>query len=132
MSGIRKEPCSSCPYRCDVPSGIWSEAEYDKLPLYDEETYNQPPFVFVCHATPEWLCHGWVVVHGEGLLALRIWFTDHPDVRWELPEAVMPMFPSGTHAAVHGKAELRKPGPEAVTLARRLLRKHGHLEVDGG
>jgi hypothetical protein len=29
------KPCESCPYRKDVPSGVWSEGEYRKLPQYD-------------------------------------------------------------------------------------------------
>lgn len=44
-----KNPCGSCPYRRDVPSGIWSEEEYDKLPQYDLPTGDQPPNVFLCH-----------------------------------------------------------------------------------
>lgn len=27
----RTEPCETCPYRRDVPSGVWSADEYRKL-----------------------------------------------------------------------------------------------------
>lgn len=27
----RKTPCASCPYRKDVPSGVWEASEYEKL-----------------------------------------------------------------------------------------------------
>jgi hypothetical protein len=33
-----KYPCPSCPYRKDVPSGVWAPEEYDKLPAYDNDT----------------------------------------------------------------------------------------------
>ena len=28
---VRSQPCSSCPYRKDVPSGVWAHHEYEKL-----------------------------------------------------------------------------------------------------
>ena len=68
-----KRPCGSCPYRRDVPSGIWSAEEYDKLPEYDGETWEQPPGVFMCHQRDGRLCGGWLQTHdADHLLALRI------------------------------------------------------------
>ena len=32
---VRPKPCASCPYRCDVPSGVWHPDEYAKLEVYD-------------------------------------------------------------------------------------------------
>jgi hypothetical protein len=37
LIGPRRRPCSSCPYRRDVPSGLWSAEEYDKLCLAQHE-----------------------------------------------------------------------------------------------
>ena len=46
---VAKVPCGSCPYRRDVPSGIWEQHEYDKLPEYDGQTWEQNPALFLCH-----------------------------------------------------------------------------------
>lgn len=54
MSKIRgpaPSPCSSCPYRRDVPSGLWGANEYAKLRDYDNPTWAQPPGIFQCHQT---------------------------------------------------------------------------------
>jgi hypothetical protein len=42
-------PCGSCPYRRDVPSGVWDAAEYEKLPRYDGPMADQPARLFLCH-----------------------------------------------------------------------------------
>jgi hypothetical protein len=34
-------PCASCPYRKDVPSGIWAAHEYTKLLAYDGDILDQ-------------------------------------------------------------------------------------------
>nr|WP_239003987.1 DUF6283 family protein [Nocardia panacis] len=65
-------PCASCPYRRDVPSGIWHESEYNKLRSYDLDTAYQPTALFECHQTePDTpaarMCAGWV-----GCLALVV------------------------------------------------------------
>ncbi|MFD7961193.1 DUF6283 family protein [Streptomyces zaomyceticus] len=48
-------PCASCPYRRDVPSGVWSRGDYVKLPLYDGPTWTQP----AVGAVPVSLARGW-------------------------------------------------------------------------
>ena len=66
-------PCGSCPYRKDVPSGIWAKSEYDKLPRYDGETWEQDPKAFMCHQRDGCLCGGWLACHSpRHLLALRL------------------------------------------------------------
>ena len=52
--------CASCPYRKDVPSGIWEQSEYDKLPKYDGETWEQAGALFMCHLRDGCLCGGWL------------------------------------------------------------------------
>lgn len=127
----RRTPCLGCPYRRDVPSGIWAPEEYDKLRLYDAPTGEQPPRVFVCHATPGRLCHGWAVVHeGRGhafaLLALRFLRHD-PRVPAVGP---VPLFASGNDAADHGLDDVEAPSPAAVGMMDRLSR-YPHLAEEG-
>jgi hypothetical protein len=56
-----------------VPSGIWAAEEYDKLPLYDGETFEQAPHLFMCHQRDGSLCGGWLACHDpHELLALRL------------------------------------------------------------
>lgn len=125
---VRGGPCQACPYRRDVPSGIWHPDEYAKLPPYDAPTALQPAATFHCHATPEALCHGWAVVHSERghafeLLAQRIW-------PFEVPiGGTTPLFGSGTEAALHGLADVDDPTGEAQAAMARLLAKHAHLHA---
>jgi Family of unknown function (DUF6283) len=119
----RKTPCPACPYRRDVPSGVWAPEEYDKLRRYDAPTCDQPAKAFMCHATPARLCHGWAVVHSQrghafDLWALRLMFHDA-----EVPEVgAVPLFSSGNEAADHGQREVLSPSPEAEEALVRLSR----------
>ena len=127
MSEIRKEPCSSCPYRRDVPSGVWAKSEYAKLVEYDAPTGEQPFAPFACHATPEHNCHGWAVVHSNRgpeyeLLALRMWPPNNG-----VPEAAVPLFASGQEAAEHGMADIEEPSDEAVKTVAKLMGKYERL-----
>lgn len=123
---VRSQPCSSCPYRKDVPSGVWAIEEYEKLRDYDAPTGEQPFAVFMCHATPDHLCNGWAICHTSrghefDLLALR--FFGYP----EIPAPVVPLFASGNEAADHGEAEIEEPSEEAVEAFTRLARKYPRL-----
>ena len=69
---INRAPCQSCPYRQDVPSGIWEAQEYEKLIPYDNPTWAQPTKLFLCHQADGCLCRGWLDTHGDQLLGLRI------------------------------------------------------------
>ncbi len=128
---VRKGPCTACPYRKDVASGVWAENEYDKLRRYDEETPWQPPNLFMCHATPEALCHGWAVVHSSrglefDLLALRIMCSKY-ETEVDIPEPAVPLFASGNEAANHGQADIEHPSPKAIKTVEKLQRKHERL-----
>jgi hypothetical protein len=117
----RPEPCSTCPYRQDAPSGLWSEHEYEKLRDYDLPTGSQPFSSFACHSSPAALCAGWVAVHQNRgheyeLLALRI----HPA---EQPEVTTPLWSSGNEAADHGERDLDHPSDEAKAAAEKVMRK---------
>lgn len=118
---IRKTPCEACPYRKDVPSGVWAPEEYAKLRRYEGETFEQPPAGFACHATPGRFCHGWAVVSGEESLALRL--AGAP----EIPAAKVPLFASHTEAADHGLRDVADPDEDAIEVMDRLQRKHDRL-----
>lgn len=126
---VRQEPCSACPYRQDVASGVWAFHEYEKLRDYDLPTGEQPFAVFACHATPEHLCHGWTVVHTRrghefDLLALRVRGADYS----QIPETAVPLWGSGNEAADHGQADIDEPDEQAQATVARLVRKYPRLE----
>lgn len=130
-------PCRSCPYRRDVPSGIWDASEYDKLPRYDEPTYDQPLALWQCHQTDRdhpasHLCAGWVGCHGDQLLALRLGLVAgeiSPDtyraaITYQSPT---PLFDSGAQAAAHGRKHINRPNRLARRLITRILRRRTDL-----
>lgn len=130
-------PCSSCPYRRDVPSGVWHVEEYEKLRSYDLDMAFQPPRLFQCHQTDadsdvRRLCAGWVGCHGSELLGLRVAL-----IRGRLSEATfqaaveyrspVPLFGSGAEAADHGQAEIHCPGGDAVQAIAKISRRRTDL-----
>ena len=132
---VRTQPCEACPYRRDVPSGVWSADEYLKLPPYDAPTEQQPFEPFGCHATPEFYCHGWAVVgssrgHDHELLSLRMAavFGGGQDV--EIPEPTVPLFGSGLEAAEHGLRDLQRPKRKARDTQARLMARYGRLRKE--
>lgn len=126
MIQVRREPCVACPYRLDVPSGVWSFEDYAKLPPYDGETFEQPPTAFRCHATPDSLCHGWAVVGGEGLLGLRLQASLQREYI-EIPEPAVPLFATHREAAKHGMKDINRPSDDAHRTMERLTRKYPRL-----
>jgi hypothetical protein len=127
--GVRGRPCSTCPYRRDVPPGIWSAAEYNRLRAYDRPTGDQPLAGFACHTSPAEFCHGWAVVgssrgHAFDLLALRL-------NRVSVPAAAVPLFASAGDAADHGLSAIDDPPPAAIdAIARLIARSAGRLDLD--
>lgn len=118
-----KRPCGSCPYRRDVPSGIWAAEEYAKLPAYDRETWAQPPGLFMCHQKDGCLCGGWLAAHGtRKLLALRIHAHLLDPGVWTYEPGV-PVFGSGAEAAAYGTAEIERPGARARRKIDGLIRQ---------
>lgn len=119
-------PCGSCPYRRDVPSGVWDEIEYAKLPAYDRPTGEQPPSVFMCHQQDGCLCAGWTACHdmAENLglrFAIIGGHIDAADLDAIFDYGTpVPLFGSGAEAAAHGRADLGAPGGAAVTTIEKL------------
>lgn len=125
-------PCGSCPYRRDSPSGLWHESEYDKLREFDRPTYEQPGGVFVCHQTPERLCAGWVGCHDmDNALAIRLGSAN--GLTPEDVEAVrdyatdVPLFGSGEEAYQHGMREYENPSPEVKRVVQKIATKRKDL-----
>ena len=123
---VRKRPCPSCPYRRDVPSGIWDEEEYAKLPRFDGDTPEQlmagATAPFRCHSAPENLCAGWVGCHDmDNSLAVRMTRRDIDPAVFEYTSPV-PLFASGAEAAEHGMRDLPEPGPDAASKIAALRR----------
>ena len=118
-----KAPCKSCPYRKDVPSGLWHSDEYDKLPEYDgsiaEQAMNGATSVFMCHQQDGRLCAGWVATHKSELLALRIRASDIDASVWDY-ESPVPVFSSGKDASDHGKRDIVEPSVAAVSAIKIL------------
>lgn len=122
-------PCGSCPYRRDVPSGVWAEEEYRKLPAYDEDTAWQPATAFFCHQQDGRLCAGWVAVHdmddslGLRLVARLFDISDEDYLAILEYTTDVPLFGSGAEAAAHGLNDLRHPGAKARRVIGRLERR---------
>jgi hypothetical protein len=126
-----KNPCGSCPYRRDVPSGVWSEEEYEKLPTFDGPTFEQPPSVFLCHQQDGRLCAGWTAVHDmDESMGLRIACSTERITPEDMDAirdytTTTPLFASGAEAAAHGMEEVFTPGEDAAKVIRKLKRRIG-------
>lgn len=113
-------PCGSCPYRRDVPAGVWAPEEYAKLTEYDKETWEQPTGMFMCHQRDGCLCSGWLTSHDrEELLALRLHSARVDPSVWTHTHNV-PCFDSGADAAAHGLRDVEEPGEAAQDIMRKL------------
>lgn len=122
-------PCGSCPYRKDVPSGVWSAEEYEKLPPYDKPTGYQPPQVFMCHQQDGHLCAGWTACHDMTQnLGLRFLIQtdqiDPSDIDAVFDYATpVELFASGVEAATHGLAEINAPDQRATKTIDKLQKR---------
>lgn len=122
----RKSPCASCPYRTNVPSGVWDESEYSKLTRYDGEIFEQgTDAIFMCHQGCGSVCSGWLGHRPpEDLLAVRMGL-----LREELDRSCLdyrsdvPLFPTGAEAARHGMKDAEAPRPEAMKVISKIARK---------
>ena len=131
----RRRPCTSCPYRPDVPSGLWLAHEYNRLPTYDgtTEQFEAGAFgLFFCHQQDGHLCAGWVGCHDMTQnLAVRI-HADRVDLDTVLGyQSPVPLFESGAQAAEHGKRDIADPGPAARRKVAQLLRQRERRAESG-
>jgi hypothetical protein len=124
----RPTPCASCPYRRNVPSGLWEESEYAKLPGYDGEMLEQRTNVFGCHQADGSICAGWLGhrEHPTDLLAVRLGVSAGVlDESCASYETDVDLFESGAEAAEHGCREIENPSPRTVAAITKLLRTRG-------
>jgi hypothetical protein len=132
----RKTPCPSCPYRRDVPSGIWEEAEYAKLHGYDgdvpDQLINNATGLFFCHQRTDELCAGWVGCHDmPNNLAVRLHYNKiDADAVFDY-ESPVPLFASGAEAAEHGRERIENPDEEAQRKIDTLKRMKEMRESNG-
>lgn len=132
MRGPAPHPCGSCPYRRDVPSGVWSGEEYDKLPPFDnpDESFT----VFMCHQADKRLCAGWVGCHDmDNMIGLRLAASAGMLSSEELELArnyvsPVPLFANGAEAAAHGHGEIANPSPAARRTIDKLERRRANLK----
>lgn len=134
QAGVAKAPCKSCPYRRDVPSGVWHPHEYAKLPKYDGNIIDQLQAgcggLFMCHQRDGKLCAGWLASHGpHNLLALRLHGNEVTPEVWRY-ESPLPVFGSGAEAAAHGLAEIAQPAERARRTIDRLSRTVDRTKAD--
>jgi hypothetical protein len=108
---------------------VWARSTYEILRPFDLPTAEQPMGPFACHATPDHLCHGWVVVSDRrgrenneyASLALRLWPIAN------IPPERAPLWGSHTEAADHGQRDCDNPSLEAMNMAHRLVDKYDRL-----
>jgi hypothetical protein len=133
--GPARYPCGSCPYRRDVPSGVWAADEYVKLPLYDLPTGEQPPAVFLCHRQNGRMCAGWVGCHDMNhSLALRCAVYSSTfsgaDIEAALDyECPVPLWGSGAEAAVHGMRDIAQPDQRAARTINKLTQRRDRRQT---
>lgn len=123
-------PCGTCPYRTDVPSGVWDPTEYAKLPGYDEDTPYQPTQVFLCHQVDGRICAGWAGCHDmTRALGVRIALStgdlpvEHADALMDYTTGVE-LFESGRAAAEHGMREIEHPSHRAIRGIAKITARH--------
>ena len=125
-------PCASCPYRTDVPSGVWHYDEYEKLRAYDEDPGDPDKaiaaigHVFLCHQPVEdaqAVCRGWAEVHYDTPAVRMAMMTGaiDPETLREPPEGVT-FFPSGAAAADHGQEHIDAPDDGACAAIDKVER----------
>lgn len=122
-------PCGSCPYRCDTPSGVWDDSEYEKLPRFDGETWAQDPSVFLCHQQDGRLCAGWVAVHDMAeSFGLRVAVLSGLVSEETMNACIdyttdVPLYGSGQEAYEAGIRGVDMPTSKAIKIIEKIERK---------
>lgn len=126
---VLNSPCSSCPYRKDIPTGVWHASEYEKLRLYDDTAQNQAFIPFHCHQEPEigkpTLCRGWLSVHCESAAVRILGMQGNVTEEQVYAEVKEPLYKSGNEAADAGLKGIKRPSKKARKIVERLIKKGG-------
>lgn len=121
---VNKNPCTTCPYRKDVPSGVWAQEEYEKLRDYDREDERMALATFLCHqstvAGRNMACKGWVMVHRESVAVRVACAKGQLDYRTCFEETDVELYESGNAAADAGERQIKRPGREAQAAMFKL------------
>lgn len=120
---VPANPCSSCPYRCDTPAGVWHPDEYRRLHAYDESP--GPLAVFLCHHSPTLdrpaVCRGWLGVHDDGIATrLAVARGDLPP--WTWPDVTVDLYETSSDAAEAGLVD-GPPDDAAARVIERIERR---------
>lgn len=124
---VAKNPCATCPYRKDVPSGVWSHEDYEKLRKYDDAPMptGENLGVFLCHNTSvagcNIACKGWLIVHDDSI-AVRLAFVRGQICIGDLKPPGMPLHESGAAAADFGQKQISRPNRKARSLVAKLAK----------
>ena len=126
---VPARPCPTCPYRKDVPSAVWNEDEYRKLPKYDDGG-EQPLEIFHCHQENSTgiptVCVGWVGCHGYDAIGVRLAVSlgaiSHDDVA-KCEATDVPLYETGKEACEAGLEDIEEPSFEARQIVDKLVRK---------
>lgn len=104
---------------------MWHPEEYAKLLAYDRDTGDQPPGAFHCHTQDGTICAGWLGYHDPyDLLAVRLGVLQGSlDPSCYDYTTDVPLWATGAEAAKHGLAEVAEPGPDAVEIMTKVLRR---------
>lgn len=118
-------PCGSCPYRKDVPPGVWSADEYRKLPEYDEGKMQLG--IFLCHQTNasgrETVCRGWLTVAAESVAVRLALARKRITLEQRDAPVLVRLYSSGAEACAAGLEGIKLPSAKAKRLVARLIRK---------
>ena len=121
---VKKEPCLTCPYRLDVPSGVWSFEEYEKLRLFDEGSEMPCLSTFLCHqstvAGQQIACKGWLMVHRDSVAVCLACLTGQVDAETCFEEPEAELHESGNAAADFGQRDLKRPKKKALKVIDKL------------
>lgn len=135
---VADKPCSSCPYRRDVPAGIWDTSEYDKLRDYDPQVQKFPNGMealvpgpalapFLCHQLPkieqETLCAGWLAVHCDSVPVRLLLLVGRVTPEQVFAEPKVPLYATGNEAADAGIAGVERPSAAARELSEKIVRQ---------
>jgi len=144
---VPKRACSSCPYRRDVPSGVWAADHYHvlkeldcrrtiKLPYPTKDgivmldTPNPSPGTFHCHQSnatgKPTVCRGWLSVERNSIGARLLQMDEMPT-----EDESDFYYSTGTEACEAGLKGIESPSPEARALVEKLIaRGAGKWEDD--
>jgi hypothetical protein len=119
-------PCNTCPYRKDTPSGIWDREEYNKLPAWDgTEMHEMNIALFLCHsanlAGNKAVCRGWLEVHCENKGVRLNMMSGRITVPCTTPTTAE-LYESGAAARRAGLRGVRKPSKKANVVINKLAR----------